>query len=490
MFSREYFTYLLKSKKYILLLILLVTLLNCFGSSGSFSNGIQIFITGIMCFLVPFSVFYYIHDKRAVDTFYSLPISRKKLLCTGLLFCILVIYLSLMLCVIVFALSTKMHILKFVYVALVSLLAISTLVLFNVAIFTLANNTLDGIVILGAYTLLPLFLYWAGSLFISNYVCGGNDNSLKFIGYLSPGLMGVESLKILFPESDQLEIIQYIKYIGMMLLFLIVSIVILKKHYIDRDVERANSISDNYLTYPFIIFIYMVITLLMIVSSFYFRRETIVEFAINNIIPYALLFAIFMIAYFLYKRKLTFSYKIPLIYIVAMIGSLIFGQLAYSTRGFGLTNSYIKNDNKATYNLYNYQSSNPQYVEDNNLDIELSNYIIDNLDIYPQYVDIDIRCGLNHIPVNEDSLKVIEKFRNNAIDNFYRKGEYDGYISNMNISGTDGYRNYWIHENIALADILQLAKDDGVDVYLTINDNTYRVNKDGTLLLVANAYLG
>ena len=175
MFSREYFTYLLKSKKYILLLILLVTLLNCFGSSGSFSNGIQIFITGIMCFLVPFSVFYYIHDKRAVDTFYSLPISRKKLLCTGLLFCILVIYLSLMLCVIVFALSTKMHILKFVYVAVVALLAISTLVLFNVAIFTLANNTIDGIVILGAYTLLPLFLYWAGSLFISNYVCGGND---------------------------------------------------------------------------------------------------------------------------------------------------------------------------------------------------------------------------------------------------------------------------------------------------------------------------
>ena len=60
----------------------------------------------------------------------------------------------------------------------------------------------------------------------------------------------------------------------------------------------------------------------------------------------------------------------------------------------------------------------------------------------------------------------------------------------MNISGTDGYRNYWVHENIALADILQLAKDDGFEIYLTINDNTYRVNKDGTLLLVANAYLG
>ena len=90
-----------------------------------------------------------------------------------------------------------------------------------------------------------------------------------------------------------------------------------------------------------------------------------------------------------------------------MIGSLIFGQIAYSTRGFGLANSYIKNDNKATYNLYNYQSSNPQYVEDNNLDIELSNYIKDNLDIYPEYVDIDIKCGLDKISVNEDSLNVI-----------------------------------------------------------------------------------
>ena len=56
-------------------------------------------------------------------------------------------------------------------------------------------------------------------------------------------------------------------------------------------------------------------------------------------------------------------------------------------RGFGLANSYIKNDNKATYNFYNYQSSNPQYVDDNNLDPELSNYIKDNLNIYPQYIE-------------------------------------------------------------------------------------------------------
>ena len=94
MFSLEYFKYLLKSRKYLLLFVFLITLLNILGTRDPKTYLIiQAFLSLAMTFILPLNIFYYIHDRKAIDTFFSIPVSRKALLVTGLVFCVLGVYL-------------------------------------------------------------------------------------------------------------------------------------------------------------------------------------------------------------------------------------------------------------------------------------------------------------------------------------------------------------------------------------------------------------
>lgn len=488
MFSIDYFKYLLRSKKYVLLLILLITLFNSFGSSDSYYNGFHLFITAILCFLVPFSVFYYIHNKKAVDTFFSLPISRKKLLATGLLFSISTIYLSLMISIIVYAISVKMSISSFIFISLLSLLAIVAIVLFNVAIFSLANNSIDGIVILAAYTLFPLFLIGALSLFINNYVAGSSSLIINWVGYLSPSYIGLMMMRKLFPEYIQHTNIQYIKYMIAAIVYILLAIFILKKHFIARKVERADSISDNILTYPFIIFIYMVMTMLVIIADYNFNKFSIFDFFKNSIVVYALLFGIFMSAYFLYKRKLSFNIKLPLIYLVAMILSLIFAQSAKDSRGFGLANNYLKYDENAKYQLSNFQYDDIYYMNMKK-DKDLDSYIQKETGRIPQYIEIDIKIGYGYKP-DRSTLQMIEDIRSVAIDEFYGNNDENkyNYSTSLNVESSDGQRNYRLSRNLNLNELLDFAKDKAVDVYLIVDENAYQLDSNGKLKIVTMSY--
>ncbi|MBR3006248.1 MAG: hypothetical protein IKH68_06295, partial [Erysipelotrichaceae bacterium] len=90
MFSKEYFRYLLSSNRYLLILLLLVGMLNALGNT---IRGLDLILQGIFAvgcsFILPMIVFYHVHDKKAVDSYLSLPVSRKAMLVTGIVFCFL-----------------------------------------------------------------------------------------------------------------------------------------------------------------------------------------------------------------------------------------------------------------------------------------------------------------------------------------------------------------------------------------------------------------
>ena len=62
MFSKEYFLYLLKSKKYLLILIALVSLLNVLGNQMTeVMLLLQAFFSIVLSFVIPLDVFYHVH---------------------------------------------------------------------------------------------------------------------------------------------------------------------------------------------------------------------------------------------------------------------------------------------------------------------------------------------------------------------------------------------------------------------------------------------
>ena len=479
MFSVEYFKYLLKSKKYILSLIILVTLLISVTSSKYDLTTLAVMVCYMLCFLLPASVFYYIQNKKAVDTFFCLPISRKKLLFTGLLFCILTIYISFMIAFVFFVLKNGAKFTTLLTVPLLSLLAIITLVLFNVAIFTLTNNTIDGVVILGAYTLMPLFILNALGVFVQNYVCGSNGAGFEFLGYLSPTYIAAMLLRKVFPVETDLSSIQYMTYIAACIFYIVLSIYILNKHYIERDVERADSITDNLFTYPFIILIYVILSMTVIISSYNFNSNNLFQFFTRNITGYVLLFAIFLIAYFLYKRKLSFNYKLPVIYTALMLISLVFAQSARQTRGFGLTDNYLKYDDRAKYTIHNDQG----YLYESSFDSDLLKLVQSDVGRIPSYIGISVIASGENTPISKETLDFIERIRDKAIEQFYGDNS-DSYGIYMDVADDDSSRYYHCSGNIGLKDLMGLVNDKSVQIYIYCDEFIFNLDKDGKLISV------
>ena len=104
MFSKEYFKYLLTSNRY---LLILVFFLFAFNAIGNTIKGLDLLLQGFLAvlfsFILPIIVFYHVHDKRAVDSYFALPVDRKRILATSILFCFLIVYAGIAIGILAFA---------------------------------------------------------------------------------------------------------------------------------------------------------------------------------------------------------------------------------------------------------------------------------------------------------------------------------------------------------------------------------------------------
>ena len=319
MLNKNYFKYLLKSKKYFVVIVFLIEFVLTIGSIGSYRTYnsfndqalILYIVSAVVAFVLPLIVFSYVHNKKAVDTYFSLGISRKEMLSTGIIFCLAISFLSYFFSLLVFIIgllikgtSTELaFLLSTIPVALINYLA---LIVFNSFIYLLANSVFDGIVILAAYSFLPLAFYIIVSCFQSTFIIGVDivtNYICKYLVYLSPLFMTFFSpyaLKNLFVK----EVGTYyfdVNFWTMSVvnaLYLIVFAYLLYKVYIDRDVERSGDYSNSFFAYPFIIGIYTALSLLFIaccLNSYWSFYEII--------LLYVLIFVLYIAANFIYKRK-------------------------------------------------------------------------------------------------------------------------------------------------------------------------------------------
>ena len=478
MFSKEYFTYLFKSKKYLLIFILLIAFLNTLGTSDDYIGlAIQGFLCTVLTYLIPCNVFYYVHDKKAVDTFFSIPISRKVMLITGIVFCAAVAYIPFVVTFSFYAVAEGIGIVNYALVLLKILLVAFTLVVFNTCLYLIGNNVFDGVVMIGAYTVLPLTLLAALVVFSDSYIAGGGFDT-SFVAYLSPVAISTD----LFFDIMDASMFK-IHNIAALILYLVLFAYLLYKSYVERSVERASTPSTKIYSYPLVIYLYVFLMLFMISSSFNYGYSSFSKFISDMFIVYLMLFVVYVVAHFVYKRKLYFSYKLPLVFIIAAMLTIGFTSVARNTKGFGLSNAYDHNDKLGRYILYSYMDRIPTEVKEALKEIE-------GVDANDDYLYVAISANedkgenLPRKEISDSSLALFEKYREYGIDYFY-KDRKNGQNTNLNIYGSDDRHYYYgIKESISFKDMVEFAKDPVVSVILNNNSGEYELLPDGSLKLL------
>ncbi len=131
--------YLYRSRRYLILLVFLVTLLNAAIDLDKTGLYLQAFLSLCLMFALPALTFFFVHDRKAVDTFFSIPVSRRRLLTDSLIFIVSVIYVPLACCILVYGVKENMGAARILLLLGRSLLAVSACTLFNSMLLSLIH---------------------------------------------------------------------------------------------------------------------------------------------------------------------------------------------------------------------------------------------------------------------------------------------------------------------------------------------------------------
>ena len=232
---------------------------------------------------------------------------------------------------------------------------------------------------------------------------------------------------------------------------------------------------------------YVAVVLFLITSFFDYSYSSVLDFISDQFVLYLIVFAIYVAAHFLYKRKLYFSYKLPLIFVSAVIISFLFAGACRVTKGFGISYMYDPDDAFAVYELNgDCDRATEQYVFEKTGQYELDNWI---------YVNISTADRQGHPKESSpETLAIFDSFRRQAIEEFYSdKREIQfyndkSYYTNLGVSSGNNDYYYSVQRQITLDEMLTLAKDSNVSVYINTMDDTYRLMSDGSLMTIYNYY--
>ncbi len=495
--NNSLFKYLMKSKKTAIIFIFVVYALlysmvyAIVGLNEAYILSLAIatviaFILSVV--LIPIS-FCYVHNKKAVDSYFSLPISRKEQLITTELFCDLVILIPVVLLtgvslVINYISGEAIYLYAYLFYLVLMIVGISVITLFNTATFLQANSTFDGIVMIFAYLLIPIVLLVSIEVFASAYIYGFEElhvnGIISIISIIYANFVAlVQSADcMLFGGAIEYGII--IRFLICVALHLIVSVAALKSSYINRKVERAETISNEFTSYPFVIYFY-VFSLLFITVSI--NKDN--SFS-ESIILFVLIFVAFEIANCVYKRKIKIEIKNVCFFLLSVGIAFLIGIIAFKTEGFGLAHQYEKNPKNAFYEV----SINNLIYQNDEIDKKI-------LEMYPDSIGYDLSIDVNVKSASMEKEKEIidffDKKRVELIDNYYHNeyGENIGrfgtltiinnFIENKNNIITDIFdaneiRYIYSYNNISLFsldDLVFIDKFGDVKIYVSTSTDVY-----------------
>lgn len=291
---------------------------------------------------LPLFEFNFVHTRKGADVYFALPVSRKRMLAENVFFAVTtsVGYFAFSTLVSYFVTvlqgSDEVRLSAVLLLCVYMLLFITTLVCFNSMLFLLGNNTVDGLIILAAYSFLPLLAVGVTDSYTRAMLpdtAGFVDSPVQEL--LSPFLTGIFDINAMVDCLDgEIGITGAAWYRPViLLLYLVLSVYGLYKQFICRKSERAEHVSDGFFSYPLVISVYTAAAVLMIVLSGTggSRGRSAVWTAIWS----AVVFALYVIATFIYRRKIRITVRSILFFAVTLACCFLFSGVSFKTHSYG-----------------------------------------------------------------------------------------------------------------------------------------------------------
>jgi len=352
--NKKYLKYLWENHKFSILFAFVMHLLLLALSVWSNTNYLYFEFTAgtvvsiISAILLPPLLLKQVHNRAGVDSFFSIPVSRKQQYFSIIAFCIVTIsaihIVDSSLVYIIFALGKNVG---FIFHLVAVTLAIAGTVCFTSFCFLIGNSNFDGVVMLLAYSCIPYLFYYFVSA-ICSFIAGFQSYStVNNIIYLSPFHCIGEMLDA--GSFDNM-------YTFLTLLWTVVYFYLGYRQFVYRKAERAGQISDYFFAYPFIINLYAFI--LICGFSMYYMTSTSSFNIVIYLFTVMLIFVCYAIAKFIYRRRLKIELKDILVFVGAIVLSTIIALVMKGTRGFQIADASINSKRVAyEYNIYINNSS-------------------------------------------------------------------------------------------------------------------------------------
>ena len=407
--NKKYFIYLIQQNKRIITLLFLlgfaivpvITAVNVarftdyyhYSYDGSTMTFIVYLIILIgLTYLVPLFNYRFIQYKRSCDTFLSLPIKRKELFVTVTLFSLVEMYVPYILNVIsgsivLIAKGYPFHIINFVSYLVISLALVSVLYFANTFIVLKCNNTIDSIICMLGYSLLPVFIYFLRISFLDYYTFGLNDYYEFYWHQSIQSLIGHSCIFLMDSFSATSKEVFEFEWMAIYLFIGIALAAASSISFVKRKAEDSEQLTNSRWMYRLLIPAYTIICI-----GFF----TIEEGIGNYIIYMIIIFIAYTIATFIANRQVKLSKLSIVLFITVMlitnVGGLVFEHtiapklsLAFPTNydymelniytsmgDYSLNSSYMEINNDAF--VRQVQTLQHQLVEDHYNDIHYADY--------------------------------------------------------------------------------------------------------------------
>ncbi len=441
--NKEYLLYLIRSKKHLSIFMLIVTMLPTLlyvltlptTSSYASYEAIEmtlyayIFIVMAESFILPFVYFSFLQSKRALDTYYNIPISKPELIGTNF------IHMSTQ--IIIFGIiGTLIPVLMnigflnrpYMVLALYVLTSIFAIIvsLFVLSIIYKTNSLFDSIVLSLAYITIPFLIVTVLGVF-DNHQIYGLTNTFDWLNpyiiLLMTCLAPLLNVETLIGDVEMVFDIEVILLIIEALIIGIVCFISIKKDIKRRKAEVSETVSSNFFAWPLAIGLITMCLLFIFVFG--------IDDTLTMILSFAFVFIAYLIMTFIYRRKIRFTKHDLLLFGIGIFASLTILAIANATDGFYLSRSYRSIDNIKSFDIY-------VSIEDGQSDTEVIGY-----DLYNEMtMSITDKETINDvIAIIDDLYERYKSGEDDYVPYYQATADYSSslYIS-MFISDDDGRR--------------------------------------------------
>ncbi len=362
--NKEYLLYLIRSKKHLSIFILIVsmlpTLLYILSSPVqyySFSHIemiLCVYIVIVICesFILPFVYFGYLQSKRALDTYYNIPIARTKLVITNFVhMSTQIIVFGIIGTIIPFLINLSFLPRPYMIVVLYALTSLFGIIvsLFVLAIIYKTNTLFDSVILSVAYITIPFLIVTVLSTFDIHQIYGLTNT----FGWITPHIIlpvtCLAPLLYLVSAMNSAEMVFSLQYFLLILEAIIIGFgcfISIRRDIKKRKAELSETVSSNFFAWPLAIGL----TTMCLLFIFAFS----IDDTMTMIIWFAFVFVAYLIMTFVYRRKIVFTKRDLLLFGVGIFASLTILAVAEATDGFYLSRAYRSIDSVENFDIYSY----------------------------------------------------------------------------------------------------------------------------------------